>query len=48
MDKILIPAVMGIVVTLFKALVTAILSLFFGTGIIPYDFFAPALWLNAS
>jgi rod shape-determining protein MreD len=46
LDKILIPAIMGVAVTLFKAIVTAILSLFFGAGIITYNLFAPALWLE--
>jgi len=46
LDKILIPALMGLAATLFKALVTFVLSLFFGSQILVYGIFDATLWLE--
>jgi len=46
LDRILIPALMGIGATALKALVTWMLSLFFGPAIIVYRLIGSALWLE--
>lgn len=46
LDRLVIPALMGLGATVLKALVTLLLSLFFGPSIVAYRVAGSALWLE--
>lgn len=46
LDRFFIPALMGFVATILKALVTWILSLFFGSAILTYNLIGTTFWLE--
>ncbi len=46
LDKIVIPALMGLGATVIKALATWILSIFFGPAVLNYRLIGSALWLE--
>ena len=46
LDRILFPSLMGLAATILKALVTWILSIFFGPAILSYWLAGSALWLE--
>jgi rod shape-determining protein MreD len=47
-DRLFLPIVLGIVSTIFKALATALLSLFFGGAIHAYNFLDRMIWIEAA
>jgi rod shape-determining protein MreD len=48
LDRLLIPALMGFAATMLKALLTVLLSFFFGPEILKYRLLGSALWLETA
>ncbi len=46
LNRVFIPALMGFSATILKAVLTLILSLFFGAGIVPYRLSGGVFWLE--
>jgi rod shape-determining protein MreD len=47
-DRVLLPIVMGVLATIFKAIATGLLSILFGMKIQTYNFLDKVLWIEAA